>query len=83
MRTSSRLELSLCFVLLMQRSELNLENCDNAEVACVCMCVRPAVGFKSVLSNCLLFVCCYEPQTLVRPAEAQIRDVGKTVLLLQ
>lgn len=55
MRTSSRLGLSLCFVLFKQRSELNPENCDSAEV-CVCVCVQCAIGFKSVLSKCLLRV---------------------------
>lgn len=39
MRTSSRPELSLCFLLLKQRSELNPENCDNAEV-CAPVCAR-------------------------------------------
>ncbi len=62
MRTSSRLELSLSFLLLKQRSEMNPENCDNAKV-CAPVCARWAIGFKSVLSNCLLRVLLWTANT--------------------
>lgn len=65
MRTSSRLGLSLCFVLLMQRSALNPENCDSASMPRLRerVCARPAIGFKSVLSNCLLRVLLWTANT--------------------
>lgn len=40
-----------------------LWQCLHAEVARACVCARPAIGFKSVLSNCLLRVLLWTANT--------------------